>query len=208
MFVHYLLILQDDCHHQFLYLCVADEVSLKVLKACLSYKCPLIAKYFVSSCERKRQNQIFQISNLSILKHKLNSMIITESAVGIKLLTSQWLFFSPPGAVLPAVGNYGTLPNTKTMGNISEHTVAHSIPTSPSHGSLALYSTFSPPRQQVAHNPSSSQSEVSSPVFRGDVTLDRHRTHIAKVEHMALDFDSNDNKIKLHLYCTFHTKIA
>ncbi|XP_071358390.1 pleckstrin homology domain-containing family A member 5-like isoform X5 [Trachinotus anak] len=80
-----------------------------------------------------------------------------------------------------AVGHYGTLPSTKTMGNISEHAVAHSIPTSPSHGSLALYSTFSPPRQQVAHNPSNSQSEVSSPVFRGDVTLDRRqRAHLAK----------------------------
>ncbi|CAK6977034.1 pleckstrin homology domain-containing family A member 5-like [Scomber scombrus] len=78
-------------------------------------------------------------------------------------------------------GHYGTLPSTKTMGNISEHAVAHSIPTSPSHGSLALYSTFSPPRQQAAHNPSTPQSEVSSPVFRGDVTLDRrHRTHLAK----------------------------
>ncbi|XP_070709539.1 pleckstrin homology domain-containing family A member 5-like [Pempheris klunzingeri] len=80
-----------------------------------------------------------------------------------------------------AVGHYGTLPSTKTMGNISEHAVAHSIPTSPSHGSLALYSTFSPPRQQVAQNPSSSHSEVSSPVFRGDVTLDhRHRAHLTK----------------------------
>nr|XP_020463972.1 pleckstrin homology domain-containing family A member 5 isoform X2 [Monopterus albus] len=81
-----------------------------------------------------------------------------------------------------AVGHYGTLPSTKTMGNISEHTVVtHSIPTSPSHGSLALYSTFSPPRQQVPHNPSSSHSEVSSPVLMGDATLDcRHRTHPAK----------------------------
>ncbi|XP_073336896.1 pleckstrin homology domain-containing family A member 5-like [Pagrus major] len=81
-----------------------------------------------------------------------------------------------------AVGHYGTLPSTKTMGNISEHAVTHSIPTSPSHGSLALYSTFSPPRQQVApHNPNSPHSEVSSPVFRGDVTLDhRHKTHLAK----------------------------
>uniref|UniRef100_A0A3Q1JSR2 Uncharacterized protein n=1 Tax=Anabas testudineus TaxID=64144 RepID=A0A3Q1JSR2_ANATE len=79
------------------------------------------------------------------------------------------------------VGHYGTLPSTKTMGNISDHAVAHSIPTSPSHGSLALYSTFSPPCQQVAHNPNSPHSEVSSPVFRGDVTLDRrHRTHLAK----------------------------
>ncbi|XP_072233977.1 pleckstrin homology domain-containing family A member 5 isoform X6 [Leuresthes tenuis] len=80
-----------------------------------------------------------------------------------------------------AVGHYGTLPSTKTMGNISEHTMAQSITTSPSHGSLALYSTFSPPRQQVTHNPSSTQSEVSSPVLRGDVTLDRrHRTQLSK----------------------------
>ncbi|XP_031144016.1 pleckstrin homology domain-containing family A member 5-like isoform X4 [Sander lucioperca] len=83
-----------------------------------------------------------------------------------------------------AVGHYGTLPSTKTMGNICEHAVAHSIPTSPSHGSLALYSTFSPPRQQVPPNPSSSQSEVSSPVSRGDQTLDhRHRTQLAKYSY-------------------------
>ncbi|KAM6895267.1 pleckstrin homology domain-containing family A member 5-like [Xenentodon cancila] len=79
-----------------------------------------------------------------------------------------------------AVGHYGTLPSTKTMGSLSEHTVTQSIPTSPSHGSLALYSTFSPPRQQVAPN-SNSHSEVSSPVLRADTTLERrHRTHLAK----------------------------
>ncbi|XP_036005211.1 pleckstrin homology domain-containing family A member 5 isoform X3 [Fundulus heteroclitus] len=79
------------------------------------------------------------------------------------------------------VGHYGTLPSTKTMGNISEHAVARSISTSPSHGSLALYSTFSPPHQQGAPNPSSSLSEVSSPVLRGDGTLDRRqRSHLTK----------------------------
>ncbi|XP_062238697.1 pleckstrin homology domain-containing family A member 5-like isoform X2 [Platichthys flesus] len=86
----------------------------------------------------------------------------------------------------PGVGHYGTLPSTKTMGNISEHAVAQSIPTSPSHGSLALYSTFSAPHQQVAHNPSNSFSEVSSPVLRGDGTLDRRqRTHLAKYGYPA-----------------------
>lgn len=85
-------------------------------------------------------------------------------------------------------GHYGTLPSTKTMGNISEHTMTHSIPTSPSHGSLALYSTFSPPRQQVAPNPNSPHSEVSSPVYRGDGTLDhRHKAHLAKVAGIAPD---------------------
>ncbi|XP_069375804.1 pleckstrin homology domain-containing family A member 5-like isoform X4 [Paralichthys olivaceus] len=85
-----------------------------------------------------------------------------------------------------AVGHYGTLPSTKTMGNISEHAVAQSIPSSPSHGSLALYSTFSAPHQQVAHNPSNSFSEVTSPVIRGDGTLDRRqRTHLAKCGYPA-----------------------
>lgn len=110
-------------------------------------------------------------------------MSITENVVGKGSLA----FFCPV-VLLPGVGHYGTLPTTKTMGNISEHTVAHSIPTSPSHGSLALYSTFSPPRQQVAHNPNSTHSEVSSPVFRGDVTLDhRHKTQLAKVEGVTLE---------------------
>uniref|UniRef100_A0A9J7YV68 Pleckstrin homology domain containing, family A member 5 n=1 Tax=Cyprinus carpio carpio TaxID=630221 RepID=A0A9J7YV68_CYPCA len=67
---------------------------------------------------------------------------------------------------------YGTLPSPKTMGQIAE-----SIPTSPSHGSLAGYHTFSPNRPL---NPDSC-SEVSSPVFRGDVTIERrHRPHLSK----------------------------
>ncbi|XP_055046219.2 pleckstrin homology domain-containing family A member 5 isoform X30 [Misgurnus anguillicaudatus] len=68
---------------------------------------------------------------------------------------------------------YGTLPSPKTMGQIAE-----SIPTSPSHGSLAGYHTFSPNRPL---NPDT-RSEVSSPVFRGDVTLERrHRPHVSKM---------------------------
>ncbi|XP_050963195.1 pleckstrin homology domain-containing family A member 5 isoform X21 [Labeo rohita] len=68
---------------------------------------------------------------------------------------------------------YGTLPSPKTMGQIAE-----SIPTSPSHGSLAGYHTFSPNRPL---NPDS-RSEVSSPVFRGDVTIERrHRPHPSKM---------------------------
>lgn len=82
----------------------------------------------------------------------------------------------------PPPGHYGTLPSPKAMGNIS---VAHSIPTSPSHGSLALYHTFSPPGQHRRDNPpGSTRSEVSSPVFRGDQTMTidrRHRTHLTKV---------------------------
>uniref|UniRef100_A0A8C8LNL8 Pleckstrin homology domain containing A5 n=1 Tax=Oncorhynchus tshawytscha TaxID=74940 RepID=A0A8C8LNL8_ONCTS len=88
----------------------------------------------------------------------------------------------------PPPGHYGTLPSPKTMGNISVHQgVAHSIPTSPSHGSLALYHTFSPPGQHRRDNPpGSTRSEVSSPVFRGDQTMTidrRHRTHLTKYNY-------------------------
>ncbi|XP_071589143.1 pleckstrin homology domain-containing family A member 5 isoform X15 [Heliangelus exortis] len=67
---------------------------------------------------------------------------------------------------------HGTLSSPKTMINISDQPM-HSIPTSPSHGSIAGFQGYSPQRTY--------RSEVSSPVQRGDVTIDRrHRTHHAK----------------------------
>ncbi|XP_051911738.1 pleckstrin homology domain-containing family A member 5-like isoform X4 [Hippocampus zosterae] len=79
-------------------------------------------------------------------------------------------------------GHYGTLPSTKTMGNISEHTAVHSIPTSPSHGTLALYNTLPPPCKQGISNAGNSHAEITSPIVREDGTLDRlHRTHPAKL---------------------------
>ncbi|XP_016052904.1 PREDICTED: pleckstrin homology domain-containing family A member 5 isoform X1 [Miniopterus natalensis] len=67
---------------------------------------------------------------------------------------------------------HGALTSPKTMVNISEQTM-HSIPTSPSHGSIAAYQGYSPQRTY--------RSEVSSPVQRGDVTVDRrHRAHHPK----------------------------
>ncbi|XP_069048784.1 pleckstrin homology domain-containing family A member 5 isoform X15 [Lepisosteus oculatus] len=74
------------------------------------------------------------------------------------------------------MGGYGTLTSPKTMINISDH-ASHSIPPSPSHGSLALYQGYSPLRSYNV----GSRSEVSSPVFRGDITIDRrHRPHLTK----------------------------
>lgn len=68
---------------------------------------------------------------------------------------------------------YSTLPSPKTLSHIAE-----SIPSSPSHGSLAVYHSVSPNRP---YDPSTC-SEVSSPVFRGDVSIDRrHRAHLATV---------------------------
>ncbi|VCW83891.1 unnamed protein product [Gulo gulo] len=67
---------------------------------------------------------------------------------------------------------HGPLTSPKTMVNISDQTM-HSIPTSPSHGSIAAYQGYSPQRAY--------RSEVSSPVQRGDVTIDRrHRAHHPK----------------------------
>ncbi|CAK6443624.1 unnamed protein product [Pipistrellus nathusii] len=67
---------------------------------------------------------------------------------------------------------HGTLTSPKTMVNISDQTM-HSIPTSPSHGSIAAYQGYSPQRTY--------RSEVTSPIQRGDVTLDRrHRAHHPK----------------------------
>lgn len=68
------------------------------------------------------------------------------------------------------------------MGNISEHaTLGAKVPTSPSHGSLALYSTFSTPRQQGAHNQHG--PEVTSPVSPLDLTLERRqKAALVKVE--------------------------
>ncbi|NXP00660.1 PKHA5 protein, partial [Certhia brachydactyla] len=70
------------------------------------------------------------------------------------------------------LSRHSTLSSPKTMINISDQTM-HSIPTSPSHGSIAGFQGYSPQRTY--------RSEVSSPVQRGDVTIDRrHRTHHSK----------------------------
>ncbi|XP_069441702.1 pleckstrin homology domain-containing family A member 5 isoform X6 [Ovis canadensis] len=69
-------------------------------------------------------------------------------------------FYSRQGT-LP---RHSTLTSPKTMASISDQTM-HSIPTSPSHGSIAAYQGFSPQRTY--------RSEVSSPIQRGDMTIDR-----------------------------------
>ena len=90
------------------------------------------------------------------------------------------------------VSGHSTLTSPKTMASISDQTM-HSIPTSPSHGSIAAYQGFSPQRTY--------RSEVSSPIQRGDMTIDRrdvtvdrrdvtidrrHRAHHPKVRHLLV----------------------
>ncbi|XP_032761385.1 pleckstrin homology domain-containing family A member 5 isoform X2 [Rattus rattus] len=67
---------------------------------------------------------------------------------------------------------HSSLSSPKAMGKVSDQTM-HSIPTSPSHVPAAAYQGFSPQRTY--------RSEVSSPIQRGDVTIDRrHRPHHPK----------------------------
>ncbi|XP_077939005.1 pleckstrin homology domain-containing family A member 5 isoform X22 [Gasterosteus aculeatus] len=70
----------------------------------------------------------------------------------------------------PPPGLYRDMASPKTMINLSEHAApSHSIPPSPSHGSLSMYGGYSPMRSYV----SGARSEVSSPVYRGDASIDR-----------------------------------
>uniref|UniRef100_A0AAQ4QRQ1 Pleckstrin homology domain containing A5 n=1 Tax=Gasterosteus aculeatus aculeatus TaxID=481459 RepID=A0AAQ4QRQ1_GASAC len=70
----------------------------------------------------------------------------------------------------PPPGLYRDMASPKTMINLSEHAApSHSIPPSPSHGSLSMYGGYSPMRSYV----SGAHSEVSSPVYRGDASIDR-----------------------------------
>ncbi|KAM9854004.1 pleckstrin homology domain-containing family A member 5 [Aulostomus maculatus] len=68
-------------------------------------------------------------------------------------------------------GIYGNMASPKTMINLSEHAAPnHSIPPSPSHGSLSMYGGYP---QMRPYNMNSARSEVSSPVYQRDMSLDR-----------------------------------
>ncbi|XP_062245211.1 pleckstrin homology domain-containing family A member 5-like isoform X1 [Platichthys flesus] len=70
-------------------------------------------------------------------------------------------------------GLYGNMPSPRTMINLSDHAApSHSIPPSPSHGSLSMYGGYSPMR---SYNMNSGHSEVSSPVYRRDGSIDRRQ---------------------------------
>ncbi|XP_022611891.1 pleckstrin homology domain-containing family A member 5-like isoform X4 [Seriola dumerili] len=82
-------------------------------------------------------------------------------------------------------GLYSNMASPKTMINLSEHAApSHSIPPSPSHGSLSMYGGYSPMR---SYNMNSAHSEVSSPIYRRDMSIDRrHRPQVNKPEELTL----------------------
>lgn len=77
-------------------------------------------------------------------------------------------------------GLYSNMASPKTMINLSEHAAPnHSIPPSPSHGSLSVYGGLSPMR---SFNMVNARPEFSSPSYRRESSLDRrHRPQINKV---------------------------
>ncbi|XP_035521050.1 pleckstrin homology domain-containing family A member 5 isoform X4 [Morone saxatilis] len=76
-------------------------------------------------------------------------------------------------------GLYSNMASPKTMINLSAHAApSHSIPPSPSHGSLSMYGGYSPMR---SYNMNNARSEVSSPIYRRDLSIDRrHRPQLNK----------------------------
>ncbi|RVE71656.1 hypothetical protein OJAV_G00054000 [Oryzias javanicus] len=76
-------------------------------------------------------------------------------------------------------GLYSGMASPKTMVNLSDHAAPnHSIPPSPSHGSLSMYGGYSPMR---SYSMAGARSEVSSPIYRRDMSIDRrHRPPINK----------------------------
>ncbi|XP_051917487.1 pleckstrin homology domain-containing family A member 5-like isoform X8 [Hippocampus zosterae] len=79
-------------------------------------------------------------------------------------------------------GMYGHMASPKTMINLSEHAAStYSIPPSPSHGSLSMYGGYPQPR---SYNMSSARSEIASPIYQREMSLDRrHRHQIPKYAH-------------------------
>ncbi|XP_037109704.1 pleckstrin homology domain-containing family A member 5-like isoform X16 [Syngnathus acus] len=71
---------------------------------------------------------------------------------------------------------YGHMASPKTMINLSEHAApTYSIPPSPSHGSLSMYGGYSqPPR---SYNMSSARSEMASPIYQRDLSMERRQRH-------------------------------
>ncbi|XP_034734622.1 pleckstrin homology domain-containing family A member 5-like isoform X19 [Etheostoma cragini] len=76
-------------------------------------------------------------------------------------------------------GLHSNMASPKTMINLSDHAAPnYSIPPSPSHGSLSMYGGYSPMRSYTMN---SARSEVSSPIYRGDMSIDRrHRPQLNK----------------------------
>lgn len=95
-------------------------------------------------------------------------------------------------------GLYNSMSSPKTMINLSEHAAPmHSIPPSPSHGSLSMYGVYSPMR---SYSMLGARSEVSSPIYRRDLSFERRpKPQYSKVSSVSALITRRSDKNSLVL---------
>uniref|UniRef100_A0A8C2XTG2 Pleckstrin homology domain containing A5 n=1 Tax=Cyclopterus lumpus TaxID=8103 RepID=A0A8C2XTG2_CYCLU len=148
-----------------------------------SYRVPYVPHYGDGYCSMPR-NSMAQRDSICSMSPSLYDQALGPSPVDKRRSMrddTMWQLFEwqqRQGYTRPP-GLYGDMVSPKTMINLSDHAApSHSIPPSPSHGSLSMYGGYSPMR---SYNMNSARSEVSSPIYRGDVSIDRrHRPQLNK----------------------------
>ncbi|XP_056271704.1 pleckstrin homology domain-containing family A member 5-like isoform X8 [Pseudoliparis swirei] len=148
-----------------------------------SYRVPYMPHYGDGYCSMPR-NSMAQRDSICSMSPSLYDQALGPSPVDKRRSMrddTMWQLFEwqqRQGYTRPP-GRYGDMASPKTMINLSDHAApSHSIPPSPSHGSLSMYGGYSPMR---SYNMNSARSEVSSPIYRGDVSIDRrHRPQLNK----------------------------
>ncbi|KAM6926607.1 pleckstrin homology domain-containing family A member 5-like isoform 1-T1 [Lycodopsis pacificus] len=148
-----------------------------------SHRVPYMPRYGDGYCSMPR-NSMAQRDSICSMSPSLYEQALGPSPVDKRRSMrddTMWQLFEwqqRQGYTQPP-GLYSNMASPKTMINLSDHAApSHSIPPSPSHGSLAMYGGYSPMR---SYNMNSARSEVSSPVYRGDMSIDRrHRPQLNK----------------------------
>lgn len=148
-----------------------------------SHRVPYMPHYGDSYCSMPR-NSMAQRDSICSMSPSLYDQALGPSGDKRRSMRddTMWQLFEwqqRQGYPTRPPGLYSNMASPKTMINLSEHAApSHSIPPSPSHGSLSMYGGYSPMR---SYNMNSARSEVSSPVYRGDMSIDRrHRPQMNK----------------------------
>ncbi|XP_042352863.1 pleckstrin homology domain-containing family A member 5-like isoform X2 [Plectropomus leopardus] len=148
-----------------------------------SHRVPYMPHYGDGYCSMPR-NSMAQRDSICSISPSLYDQALGPSSVDKRRSMrddTMWQLFEwqQRQAYARPAGLYSNMASPKTMINLSEHAApSHSIPPSPSHGSLSMYGGYSPMR---SYNMNSARTEVSSPIYRGDMSIDRrHRPPINK----------------------------
>ncbi|XP_065813150.1 pleckstrin homology domain-containing family A member 5 isoform X6 [Labrus bergylta] len=143
-----------------------------------SHRVPYMSPYGDGYCSMPR-NSMAQRDSICSMSPSLYDQALGPSTVDKRRSMrddTMWQLFEwqQRQAYTRQPGLYSNMASPKTMINLSEHAApSHSIPPSPSHGSLSMYGGYSPMR---SYNMNSARSELSSPIYRRDMSIDRrHR---------------------------------